>query len=118
MVKLVACGSNIHDYYVKNQTIMTMALKSNTSWILKAIMKMGSIVTDMTVWNNLMQVDKFHTRKIYADLNNTLNEVSWKKISCNNPTRPQTLFTLWVACHGRLATKDRLVTFRMTNDEF
>lgn len=56
--------------------------------------------------------DKFQTRGIYEHLV-TFQEVRWRKIFYSNVVRPKTLFSLWMVCHERMATKDMLVRFGM-----
>lgn len=96
---------------------MAMAMRSNTSWILKTIWKMRPIVYFMPIWNSLVHDNKFQTRKVYAGFNNTLHEVSWRKVFYNNSARHRALFILWMACHERLATKERLMRFEMVDDD-
>lgn len=107
----------IHYYYVKNQNIMTMAAKNNTYWILKAILKMRSIVSNVPVWSTVFQANKYQTRKIYVGLADNPQDVNWRKIFYNSAARPRYLFILWMACHERLATKNILVRFSMLVDD-
>lgn len=43
--------------------------------------------------------------------------VPWRKVLFDNEARPRALFTLWMACHNRLATKSRLMKFGMLTEE-
>lgn len=103
----------IHYYYVKKQIIMTMVVKSNTSWILKTILKHIQHVMETIIWNQLLQAERFQTRSMYEALKNNFPKVGWKNVMAGNYARPRALFILWLACHGRMATKDILYRFRM-----
>ncbi|CAK8564552.1 unnamed protein product [Lathyrus sativus] len=107
----------IHCFYVKNQDILTMDVKTNSSWIMKDILKVRPTITTLSVWNSFMQVGNFVTRKLYAILANNHQIVNRRKVFYNNPVRPRAMITLWMACGSRLATKDRLKNFGMIRDD-
>ncbi|XP_060211850.1 uncharacterized protein LOC132639422 [Lycium barbarum] len=39
--------------------------------------------------------------------------ISWKSLMFNNDARPKARFTVWLHCHGRMLTIDRLVKWGM-----
>lgn len=43
--------------------------------------------------------------------------VHWRKSFFNNDARPRACFTLWLACHDKLATNDKLHRFGMIDDD-
>ncbi|XP_058774749.1 uncharacterized protein LOC131649019 [Vicia villosa] len=43
-------------------------------------------------------------------------DVDWKGLVMGNQARPRAKIVLWLACHGRLATKDILVKFGFISD--
>ncbi|KAI5448508.1 hypothetical protein KIW84_015788 [Lathyrus oleraceus] len=59
----------------------------------------------------------FQTRKMYDGLYGDMQEVSWRRMFYNAAARPRSLFNLWMACHRKLATKDRLVRFGFLNED-
>ncbi|GAU21086.1 hypothetical protein TSUD_10030 [Trifolium subterraneum] len=71
----------IHAYYIKNQQIMEAHVPDNASWIIKAIMQL---------------------------LHDRAQSVVWRTLFYGNMARPRALVNLWLACHERLATRDRL----------
>ncbi|KAF1898785.1 hypothetical protein Lal_00022730 [Lupinus albus] len=48
-------------------------------------------------------------KKMYLNIrSNELVQVNWYRLFCENVARPRAIMTLWLACQGRLATKDRM----------
>lgn len=60
---------------------------------------------------------KFQTRQIYLEMKTQEQEISWWKIIHGNAARLMAIFTLWLACHERLATKERMFRFGFTDFE-
>lgn len=58
----------IHCYYVKNEDVMTIPIRNSCSWILKSILMMRQEVGQLQNWNNILQLQKFKTKKAYYDL--------------------------------------------------
>jgi hypothetical protein len=56
------------------------------------------------------------TRQVYSLLRFEYPVVDWRVTMYGNIARPRAIFTFWLACHGRLATKDRLNRFGITVD--
>lgn len=44
---------------------------------------------------------------------NQTENTDWYVLMTGNIARPRAIFCLWMACHRRLATKDRLIKFRV-----
>lgn len=53
---------------------------------------------------------------MYLDLNTRGWKVPWRKLFYKNMARPRAQFTLWMTCHGRLATKNKLFKFGLLNN--
>lgn len=64
-----------------------------------------------------MSVDKFYKKKIYNGLLSNTQTVSWRKLMYDNEARPRAIFIIWIACHGRLATNDRLMRFGILDND-
>lgn len=107
----------IHAYYIKNDDLMAVHCKNTWSWILKATCSLRETVGLSQTWSNADPVKKFPTALLYKELKGTLPDVCWKKLFFNNYARPRANFCLWMCCHGRLQTKDRLARFGIPNDE-
>lgn len=44
-------------------------------------------------------------------------KVEWKDLIYDNNAKPRSCFITWLACHGKLATKDRLFNFGMIDNK-
>ncbi|XP_058727197.1 uncharacterized protein LOC131598632 [Vicia villosa] len=45
-----------------------------------------------------------------------IDRVPWRFLLNHNTARPRAVVNLWLMCHGRIATKDRLKRFGIIND--
>ncbi|XP_058770039.1 uncharacterized protein LOC131643749 [Vicia villosa] len=81
------------------------------------ILKQRDQVKEMQTWKELIQNGKFSTRKFYYNFLEQHQTVPWRKLFYDNAARPRALFTLWLACHDRLATKARLRKFGILTNE-
>ncbi|XP_058776158.1 uncharacterized protein LOC131650461 [Vicia villosa] len=54
--------------------------------------------------------------KMYRILQTYGSKVEWRNLQYNNNARPRLKFIFWMACHERLATKDRLCKFGFVKD--
>lgn len=54
---------------------------------------------------------------MYLAIKNHNQEVMWRKLFFGNSVKPRSLCTLWLSCHGRLATKDRLDMFGLLDED-
>ena len=106
----------VHTYYTRGEDIMTLPIKASCSWIMKGILKQRVKVQEMAQWTDLLQTNRFRVNQFYYGLLEPQPVVSWRKVFFNNEARPRALFILWLACHNRLATKERLYRFGIVND--
>ncbi|CAK8573925.1 unnamed protein product [Lathyrus sativus] len=93
----------IHAFYFKTTTIMQIQEKQGMSWILKAILRHRIIVYGIDDWNGMTA--KYSVGKVYQYLKKDDPDVGWKHMLSNNIARPRARFTMWMACHRRLATR-------------
>lgn len=56
----------------------------------------------------LRKGQKFPTGKVYTELWGQREKVDWRKLFCGNMARPRAKIITWLACQGRLSTKDQL----------
>ncbi|XP_058782973.1 uncharacterized protein LOC131657613 [Vicia villosa] len=107
----------IHMYYLKGKEIMTMQVSTSWSWIFKRIMEMRGTVMQIPVeWNRLLASNRFQMTMLYNELNKRVEKVDWRYIFYKNKARPRAQFIAWLICHGKQASKDRLVRFNMLTD--
>ncbi|KAH1252729.1 hypothetical protein GmHk_04G009618 [Glycine max] len=55
--------------------------------------------------------------KLYRKLQYCGQRMEWNNLLYGNTARPRANFILWLACHGRLSTKDRLCKYGMIDDK-
>lgn len=67
-------------------------------------------------WVDLQSKRKFCMREMYKGLSTNIPKVQWYGLFCNNLASPRALMALQLACHGRLATKNKLKNFGMIDD--
>ncbi|CAI8584308.1 unnamed protein product [Vicia faba] len=79
--------------------------------------KCRQLAVSLQGWDNMLQQGKFNSKKVCIELKNHSPEVSWKSIFFNNFARPHAKFTLWMACHNNLATKERLHRFSLIDND-
>jgi hypothetical protein len=99
----------IHIYYIKNDALLTMPVSNSCSWIWKVILKQRDTLLQIQGWEHMK--GKMITRMVYKLLRVDYPSVAWKVTMYHNFARPRAIFTFWLACHGRLTTKDRLRKF-------
>ncbi|XP_058776555.1 uncharacterized protein LOC131650866 [Vicia villosa] len=99
----------VHTYYLKGNLVETINCPNSCSWILKTIFNKRSLIPLIQqYWNNMLTKDRFVMKEIYLRLIDDQNRVEWRNLMRNNYARPRALFTLWLSCHSRLPTMDRL----------
>ncbi|CAK8530494.1 unnamed protein product [Lathyrus sativus] len=107
----------IHAYYLRHEDILTRMVKGSDSGIFKAILiQRDKLMTIQSTWDAMLQMGKFHGRKVYQSLLPITPNVPWAKLILHNRARPRAIITLWTICHGKLATKSRLFRFGMINN--
>lgn len=85
----------IHTYYLKYDDLVTIGIKINTSWIVKAILKQrGLIVMLPHVWNQMLTKIKFRKKDVYKEICSDGAKVTWTRLFHCNSTRLGSLMTL------------------------
>lgn len=100
----------MHMYFIKGKDILSMEVNNDASWICKGILKVrGDIPKVQSCWNKSIADRKFKMSRFYRGLMNQNMNTDWYVLMDKNIARPRAIFSLWMACHKRLATKDRLI---------
>ncbi|XP_058756747.1 uncharacterized protein LOC131629961 [Vicia villosa] len=107
----------IHTYYFKEESVMDTPTKDSFSWIMKEILQVRDQVKMLDCWKSLGQRNDCKIKEFYLHFLAQSNDVDWKGLLMGNYARPRAKMMLWLACHGRLATKDRLVKFGMIKEK-
>ncbi|XP_040872094.1 uncharacterized protein [Glycine max] len=104
----------VHTYYLKGNDAITAFVRPNSSWILKNIMKQRDKLGQIQQhWDQALSRQKFPMSAMYHGLTEEHQRVSWRSVMCGNKARPRAVICLWLACHKKLSTKDRLRRFGM-----
>ncbi|CAK8576189.1 unnamed protein product [Lathyrus sativus] len=107
----------IHIHYFKDKQIMNYETKTQSSWIMCSILKQRDTMDLIrNEWDQLLISHKFKASVFYKVLIDDGTRVPWRNLIRSNKSRPRAVFCLWKACHGKLATKDRLKRFGMIQD--
>ncbi|XP_010674814.1 uncharacterized protein LOC104890895 [Beta vulgaris subsp. vulgaris] len=85
-------------------------------WSMKKILESRAIFQELQI-TSMLQQQEFSIKKVYKVMLGDHEHVHWKRVACNNKASPKALFVTWLILHGRLATKDRLFTWGITNDD-
>ncbi|XP_058766788.1 uncharacterized protein LOC131640380 [Vicia villosa] len=105
----------VHTYYIKKDIAMTVGIKTGCSWILKAILSPRQIVQNMNCWHIVQQ--KIKVREIYNEMVELQPKFTWRTLFMNNLARLRACFVVWMACHVKLATKERLCRMGLINND-
>lgn len=92
---------------------MEVSVKTNWSWIVKAIFKQRQRVINNQYYGTMLNQYYVSTRQIYKAIRTDSMQVCQRKIWMDKPASLRVLFMLWMDCNGRLATKDKLHHFGM-----
>lgn len=85
-----------------------------SSWVINRILEMREDVQQhLGEWNNMLTLNKFRMNKMYRAISEDGDTVDWRSLFYHNAARPRAQFIAWLSCHGKLATKDRLLKFNM-----
>ncbi|XP_019231679.1 PREDICTED: uncharacterized protein LOC109212485 [Nicotiana attenuata] len=68
-------------------------------------------------FEDIRRMSKCSIKQIYHALRGSFNKVSWKRLVCRNAGCPRWTFTLTIAAHGKLYTKDRLSKWGVKVDQ-
>ncbi|CAK8565426.1 unnamed protein product [Lathyrus sativus] len=105
----------MYSYYLKGTFVMGYEAKIHNSWIFKSILKQREKLGDIQqLWDQVLLQQKFPLQPFYTRVIDDGNMVIWR-ISTNK-ARPRPVIFLWLAFHGKLATKDRIKRFGMLHD--
>ncbi|CAI8585892.1 unnamed protein product [Vicia faba] len=80
----------------------------HSSWFLKNLFKNRDMLMKLDKCDTFNKTLKYSTKGVYDMLRGDKTKVNWRNIITGNKARPRTLFMVWMACLGRLPTKDRL----------
>lgn len=101
----------IHAYYMPLEHILTHPLPLNSSWIMKGIMKCRPLILNNHAWTTMSHLPRYVTQIMYKELQGDAAEVNWKILTLGSLAWPRAQLIAWLACHGRLATRERLQRF-------
>lgn len=96
----------IHYYYTKHHDILTMTSKKSNSWIMKKMLKVRGDTGQLPEWKTMLASN---TKVVYLGLLGDNHNVFWISVMYGNMEKPKAIHTLWMACHSKLATKERLM---------
>ncbi|XP_070009263.1 uncharacterized protein [Nicotiana sylvestris] len=97
----------IHTYYIKRQSIVEMNIPQQASWMVRKIMEARGVIQQLPT----VQYKRTTTKQIYLGILGSYNKVAWRTLMFHNEARPKAIFTMWMKCHGRLMTTDRLANW-------
>ncbi|XP_058775224.1 uncharacterized protein LOC131649480 [Vicia villosa] len=107
----------VHTYYFKGRNLMEAKINNGSTWIFKKIMQQReSISTIQNSWDQMCNNGKFQMKIVYKKMRVMEPKVPWYRLIYKNAGRPHAVLTLWMVCHRKLATKDRLRKFDMLAD--
>ncbi|XP_058735433.1 uncharacterized protein LOC131607445 [Vicia villosa] len=107
----------VHMVYLKGEDVMVAQVVKDSSWIVKRILELRDQVLHIqSLWDSMLTHEKFRMNAVYDLLTNRDQNVDWRGLCCRNAARPRAVFTTWLICHGRLATKHRLKKFTVIRD--
>ncbi|XP_058769981.1 uncharacterized protein LOC131643698 [Vicia villosa] len=107
----------MHSYFIKEQNLMNIEVTMGASWIIKGVMKARNRINDiLSYWNSSITSQKFSLGSAYKVLYSDNNFVAWYDLIAGNMARPRAVTYLWLTCHRRMATKDRLAKWGIIGD--
>ncbi|XP_055824529.1 uncharacterized protein LOC129893059 [Solanum dulcamara] len=106
----------VHTYYIKRQDITTMDIPQQSSWMTRKILTMRKYWITLGYINKIVHNNKFYIAKAYKMLRGEVVNVAWSKMISKNIAEPKHVFILWLNFHGRLRTKDILISWNMNVD--
>ena len=67
----------IHEYYMKNQNVMTGDIKKDSSWILKNVLSQRDKIENVQdVWDKMLTQKKFSMKTVYKEMLKGEDEVT------------------------------------------
>ncbi|XP_070007532.1 uncharacterized protein LOC142165405 [Nicotiana tabacum] len=87
------------------------------SWLVQKILKAKQYMTDVGAnLDEILDKKNITINYIYKMLKQDHQKMPWRKLICKNGGMPKWIFILYVAIMGKLATRDRLGRWGITND--
>ncbi|XP_060190304.1 uncharacterized protein LOC132619404 [Lycium barbarum] len=96
----------IHAYYMKRQRTEDVVISQTASWMVREISGARDCIT---LVDTQFKPHKSLIHQIYIQLLPTSPRTNWRALMFQNSARPKAKFTMWLQCHSRLLTVDRLV---------
>lgn len=84
---------------------------------MKYILKQRILVAEKDMWNIVLSKDHVKMKNIYHELLQGHNIVMWRKMLFDNMARSRAIFMMWLACHGKLVTKEILKRFGVMHSD-
>ncbi|XP_058740873.1 uncharacterized protein LOC131613201 [Vicia villosa] len=106
----------IHEYYLKNADIMQVPIKESYSWLSKKLLHARQLYQELDA-SHAGRGNKIQLKSLYIKLLATDVKPVWKHLMFGNFARPRSVFIFWLACNGRLATKERMKRFGLIQDD-
>ncbi|XP_020253929.1 uncharacterized protein LOC109830994 [Asparagus officinalis] len=115
----------IHGNYLQNLNIWQIQSKVNDSWMWKQLLKVRNLVLER--FGNEDNLHRFmydcctngkvHLSSVYYALIQSSSLVGWSDTVWKGYQYPKHSFVLWLACHSRLLTMDRLCRMGILESE-
>ncbi|XP_058768778.1 uncharacterized protein LOC131642556 [Vicia villosa] len=106
----------VHAHYLKKKTLMEADISNSCSWVIKKIFKLREHLPNLQpMWDQMIQKMSFCMHKLCDKLMD-FDRVPWRYLLQGNSARPRATIITWMACHGRLSTKDRLRRIGLITD--
>lgn len=98
----------VHAYYIKSSYFMVCLFPKFISWMLRKIMDMRYVVMDWGGLSSIASPELLFISKAYYKLRIIQPVVLWRWLLLRNGATAKSQFIVWLLCHQRLATIDRL----------
>lgn len=106
-----------HEYYIKDSRVTEFVASPSSSWIMKGIMASKTLLDgNEHLWEDMTSKRKFKMKVFYEAAMADQTLVPWRVLMRRNLARPRARFFLWMACHEKIATKERLCRFNIVQD--
>ncbi|XP_019254595.1 PREDICTED: uncharacterized protein LOC109233241 [Nicotiana attenuata] len=106
----------IHNFYIKNRNISTMATPKQACWIVRKVFDTREWFEAISATgdiNEFWKQGKFSIKTMYTASRPQYHKVTWKNLMLGDTTIPRHRFILWLALNHRLATVDRLAKWKI-----
>lgn len=77
------------------------------------MLKGRELIDQVGGWQAVETKGKFSISKLYNLIRDKGTKVTWRRVINNNRATPKSVFILWLAVQNRLATKDRLLSWKL-----